>query len=206
MIPAYDETYLPDAMAKWAAIARDVHAIHQLGRPVLIGTRTISDSENMADYLRHQDIPFQLLNGTQDAEEAELINLAGQPGAVTIATNLAGRGTDIKLHSESKEAGGLHVVVSEPNDLARVDRQLVGRSARQGDPGSARTYLSPDDTFIRENAPWLTQPIRNGLRQGELPLDISQRIVKIQAMIQRRQAAWRMQLMQRDLARQSLLV
>lgn len=191
--------------AKWQAIAEDVAQIHRYGRPILIGTRTIADSHRMATFLESLGIDFQLLNGTQDAEEAEIVGAAGEAFAVTISTNLAGRGTDIQLDEHSRDLGGLHVIVSEPNELERVDRQLIGRSARQGDPGSARTYLSPEDALIRLHGPWLAAPIQRCAQQGELHIDITRKLARVQSMVERRQASARMQLIRRDLARESLL-
>lgn len=194
------------ADAKWEAMAGEVVAIHRTGRPILIGTRTILDSEKMAFALSRLKLPHVLLNGRQDAQEADIIRRAGSKGVITIATNLAGRGTDILLSSEIKDSEGLHVIVSEPNELQRVDRQLIGRCARQGDPGSARTFVSAEDALIRMHAPWLERPMRRCAdRRGELQLNLASRLWSIQQRVERRQAAARMELMKRDLARESLL-
>lgn len=194
-----------DAEAKWLAIAEEVATVHRSGRPVLIGTRTILESELMSALLQQRRLPFQLLNGKQDAEEAAVIAEAGKQAAITIATNMAGRGTDIQLTNDVKSNGGLHVIVAAPNELERVDRQLVGRCARQGDEGSARTYVSADDDLIRIHGPWLERPMRYGMnRQGELPFDMTPRLRKVQQLVHRAQSSARLQLMQQDLTRESL--
>ena len=133
---------------KWRAIARRVSELISQGRPVLIGTRTVAASNHASDALSAVGIAHQVLNAVQDHEEAEIIARAGQAGAVTVATNMAGRGTDIKLPAEVVERGGLHVIVAEQNDARRIDRQLAGRCARQGDPGSFEVYLSLEDTIV----------------------------------------------------------
>ncbi|MFQ3671240.1 MAG: hypothetical protein SNJ84_07255, partial [Verrucomicrobiia bacterium] len=121
------------------------------GQPVLVGTRTVLQSERLAEHLRRAGIPHQLLNAKQDAEEAAIISAAGSPGRVTIATNMAGRGADIPLHPDALAAGGLHVLGLERNESARIDRQLIGRSGRQGDPGSAQFFVALDDDIPRRH-------------------------------------------------------
>ena len=138
------------AEAKWQAITDEVQRVHQENRPVLVGTRTIATSQLLGELLQSRGIPFRILNGKQDAEEAEIIAAAGQAGAVTIATNMAGRGTDIRLSDAARAAGGLHVIATEHHDSVRIDRQLAGRAARQGDPGSARFFAAADDQIIRQ--------------------------------------------------------
>ena len=195
-----------DAAAKWLAIVDEVIDIHRSGRPILIGTRTIVDSETMAELLHQRGLPFQLLNGKQDAEEAAIIAEAGKRSAITIATNMAGRGTDIRLGDDVKNLGGLHVIISAPNELERIDRQLVGRCARQGDPGSARTYVSADDDLITSHGPWLQRPLRRCAdRHGELQFDISRRLRRVQQLMERSRSAARTALMKRDMARETLL-
>jgi preprotein translocase subunit SecA len=136
------------AEEKWLAIAEEVRTLYEQGRPVLIGTRSIDKSEHLSHLLSEQNIPHQVLNAREVAKEAQIVALAGQPGKVTVATNMAGRGTDIKLGEGVAEAGGLHVIVTEMHDAARIDRQLCGRCARQGDPGSYRYYLSLEDDIL----------------------------------------------------------
>ena len=120
---------------------------------MLIGTRSIALSETFAGLLRERNIPFQLLNAVKHREEAKIIASGGQAGAVTIATNMAGRGADIKLGKGVAELGGLHVIVSERHESGRIDRQLGGRCARQGDPGSVRTYASLEDELVLQYGP-----------------------------------------------------
>jgi preprotein translocase subunit SecA len=115
-----------------------------------VGTRSIAASELLSAYLQTAGIEHRLLNAKQDKTEAELIGQAGLSGRVTIATNMAGRGTDIRPEESVLQAGGLHVILTEGHDNARVDRQLVGRCARQGDPGSAQSYLAMDDELCVE--------------------------------------------------------
>jgi preprotein translocase subunit SecA len=177
--------YFGTADDKWEAIATEVARTHQTGQPVLIGTRTIESSEALAQHLTDKGTPFQLLNGKQDAEEAEIVARAGHRGAVTVATNVAGRGTDIKLGPGVRELGGLHVIVAEPHDSRRVDRQLMGRAARQGDPGSCQCFASADDELIAVHAPWISKHMRDRSNSsGELPEDLSKSIARVQRKIE----------------------
>ena len=136
------------AEQKWNAIAKEIQQMHESGRPVLIGTRTIDKSEHLSKKLLSLGIAHQVLNAHRIAEEAEIIAQAGQPGRVTVATNMAGRGTDIKLGEGVAELGGLHVILSELHDSPRIDRQLFGRCGRQGDPGSVRQFFSLEDEIL----------------------------------------------------------
>jgi len=138
---------------KLTAAAETVLESHRAGRPVLVGTWSIVTSERMAHLLRGRGVPCQVLNATREAEEAQIIERAGLPGAVTVATNMAGRGTDIQLTPESRSAGGLLVVSTERHDEARVDRQLAGRSGRQGDPGAVERFVSLEDHLISQHGP-----------------------------------------------------
>jgi len=141
--------YFRRAADKWPAIVRAILREHETGRPVLIGTRTVADSEQLSALLAKAGVPHQVLNARQDAEEAAIVARAGEPGQITIATNMAGRGTDIALGEKVAERGGLHVILCEHNDSRRVDRQLIGRCARQGDPGSYEIFGSLDDELFR---------------------------------------------------------
>lgn len=143
--------------AKWEAIVREVAEVHASGRPVLIGTRSIDKSERLSALLTAQRIEHAVLNARDLSREAEIIANAGRVGRVTVATNLAGRGTDIRLDEATYTAGGLHVIGSELHESARIDRQLVGRCGRQGDPGSYRFFYSLDDEILK-----------NGLSQKSL--------------------------------------
>ncbi len=134
--------------AKFAAIVDEVHKIRETGRPTLIGTRSIDKSEKLSAGLTAAGIPHQVLNARQIAEEANIVAQAGEQGRVTVSTNMAGRGTDIRLGDGVAEIGGMHVICTEMHDAARVDRQLIGRCGRQGDPGSYRQYLALDDDIL----------------------------------------------------------
>ena len=189
---------LPTAEMKWDAILQDIKKLHRTSRPVLVGTRTIGESLRIGRLLQSASINFELLNGKQDADEAELISRAGLRGAITIATNLAGRGTDIKLPSEVLKLGGLHVIVSECHSSYRTDRQLIGRCARQGQPGSCQTYVSADDWLFTNYAPWLGEAIFELTRGGELSVDIESKVRKLQASIERKQFAGRLQMLEKN--------
>jgi preprotein translocase subunit SecA len=122
--------------------------MHALGRPVLIGTRSIDKSEDLSRLLEQAGLRHVVLNARHIDKEAEIVAEAGQLGKITVSTNMAGRGTDIKLGEGVKELGGLHVVCTELHDSARIDRQLVGRCGRQGDPGTWRQFLALDDEIL----------------------------------------------------------
>ncbi|MBS0210302.1 MAG: preprotein translocase subunit SecA [Planctomycetes bacterium] len=139
---------LGTAEEKWNAIVGEAAELSQSGRAVLIGTRSIEKSEHLSELLTSAGLPHVVLNAKQIAREAEIVAQAGQPGRITVATNMAGRGTDIVLADEVRERGGLHVICSELNDAERIDLQLIGRCARQGDPGTYRQYLSLDDDVL----------------------------------------------------------
>ena len=137
-----------DAEAKWRLIAARALTLAQAGRPVLIGTRSVAASERASALLGAAGLDHALLNAAQDAEEAAVVAQAGAPGRVTVATNMAGRGTDIRLGPGVAERGGLAVIATERHDAARIDRQLAGRCARQGEPGSLHVILSLDDALL----------------------------------------------------------
>ena len=139
----------PDAAAKWKAVVEEVGELHRQGRPVLVGTRSIDKSEQLSQLLAEAGVPHAVLNAHRHAEEARIVAEAGQPGRVTVATNMAGRGTDIQLGPGVAAQGGLHVICTELHESARIDRQLIGRCARQGDPGSFRQYMAMDDEILR---------------------------------------------------------
>ncbi len=135
--------------AKYKAVANDVAEIHAKGQPVLIGTTSITQSEELSHILQERNIPHSVLNAKFHEQEAEIIADAGQKSAVTIATNMAGRGTDIKLGDGVPELGGLFIVGTERHESRRIDNQLRGRAGRQGDPGESRFYLSLEDDLLR---------------------------------------------------------
>jgi preprotein translocase subunit SecA len=148
------------ALGRWTAVAEEVEHVAGQGRPVLVGTRSIAASETLSDLLTRRGVPHRVLNALHDADEARLIADAGRPGAVTVATNMAGRGTDIRLSPEARAAGGLHVILTEMHAAARIDRQFIGRSGRQGDPGSSRLMLSLEDELLEHHAPRLARLLR----------------------------------------------
>jgi len=135
--------------AKYQAIADEVERLHGEGRPVLVGTNAIEKSERLSKILKERGLKHEVLNAKQHAREAEIVKKAGQRGAITIATNMAGRGTDIKLGQGVAELGGLHVIGAQRHESRRIDNQLLGRAGRQGDPGSSQFYLSMEDDLIR---------------------------------------------------------
>jgi preprotein translocase subunit SecA len=135
--------------AKYRAVANEIKEKHESGQPVLVGTISIDVSEKISQMLKKQKIPHEVLNAKHHEREAEIIADAGQSGKVTIATNMAGRGTDIKLGEGVVEAGGLHILGTSRHESRRIDNQLRGRSGRQGDPGSSRFYLSLEDDLLR---------------------------------------------------------
>ena len=135
--------------AKFKAIAEDVKRAHEKGQPILIGTVAVETSELLSHILTASGVQHEVLNAKQHAREADIVAHAGEPGHVTIATNMAGRGTDIKLTPESIEAGGLYILGTERHESRRIDNQLRGRSGRQGDPGESRFYIALEDDLIR---------------------------------------------------------
>ncbi len=133
---------------KWRRLLDEVRRLHAMRRPILIGTRSVWDSEQLSLLLQSERLGHQVLNAVRHREEAQIVAGAGQPGQITVATNMAGRGTDIKLGRDVAELGGLHVIAAERNESGRIDRQLFGRCARQGDPGTAQALVSLEDEFV----------------------------------------------------------
>lgn len=169
---------LPDRLyltreAKLRAIVNDIRECHERGQPVLVGTSSIEKSEKLSRMLDKEGIPHVVLNAKNHAKEAEIVAQAGQKGAVTIATNMAGRGTDIKLGEGVKELGGLKVIGTERAVNRRIDNQLIGRAGRQGDPGVSQFYLSFDDDLLRIFAP---ESVKNRLKLMDIdedePIDV----------------------------------
>ncbi len=140
---------LPDQGRKWDAVADAAARMSATGRPVLVGTKSVEASEALSARLGAKGLDHTVLNAHFDKEEAEIVARAGEPARVTVATNMAGRGTDIHLAEGVREAGGLHVIVAEYHDSPRIDRQLIGRGARQGDPGSFEAIVAADDELFR---------------------------------------------------------
>jgi preprotein translocase subunit SecA len=146
--------------AKWQAVVAAIRRCRERGQPVLVGTRSVAASELLASLLDRAGLKYQLLNARQDRQEAEIIAMAGASERITVATNMAGRGTDIRLGAGVAERGGLHVICTERHDSRRIDRQLFGRCARQGDPGSCEAILAVEDDLVASRLPiiagWLS--------------------------------------------------
>ncbi len=145
---ADDEIYMSER-EKYNALIKDILKIHEQGRPILIGTESVDVSEKLSRILRQNTLKHTVLNAKNHAKEAEIIAMAGGRGAITVATNMAGRGTDIKLEKGVAESGGLHVIGTTRHQSRRIDRQLRGRCARQGDPGTSKFYVSFEDSLMR---------------------------------------------------------
>lgn len=156
------------AKEKFNAVVEEVVQVHEQGRPILIGTTSIENSEKLSEMLRRRGIEHEVLNAKEHAREALIIAKAGQSGHVTIATNMAGRGTDIVLGEGVAELGGLHVIGTERHEARRIDNQLRGRAGRQGDPGSSRFYVSLEDDLMRIFAPERVSGLlkRFGMEEG----------------------------------------
>ena len=154
--------------ARFAAVVESIDAIRSTGRPVLVGTRSVEASQTVAELLTARNVPHDVLNAVQDKHEATLVAKAGRAGAVTVATNMAGRGTDIKLDLQARKSGGLHVAITEMHSATRIDRQLIGRAGRQGDPGSAQFLLSLEDELVRLHTPRLAAALKESGNDEEL--------------------------------------
>jgi preprotein translocase subunit SecA len=165
-----DDFVYKTAREKYNAVIQEIEDLVAAGRPVLVGTTTVEISELLSRMLQMKKIPHQVLNAKYHQKEAEIVANAGLAGAVTIATNMAGRGTDIKLGPNVKEAGGLAIIGTERHDSRRVDRQLRGRSGRQGDPGSSRFFVSLEDDLMRKFGSERIAKLmdRMGLKEGEV--------------------------------------
>ncbi len=146
------DRFYSTAAEKWQGVVETVRDVQGTGRPVLIGTRSVATSEHLSGLLWEAGLPHRVLNARQDQEEAEIVAKAGQTGCVTVATNMAGRGTDIRLAPEVAGLGGLHVIATERHEARRIDRQLFGRSARQGDPGTCEAFVSLEDELMTVHA------------------------------------------------------
>ena len=153
------DQFFANEKTKWRAIIVEIEKMHATGRPLLVGTRSVLASERLWQWLSERGLEAKILNATRLKEEAELISLAGEKGRIIIATNMAGRGTDIKLGQGVVALGGLHVIATERHESGRVDRQLFGRAGRQGDPGSAQAFVSFEDELICKYLPKSVQKV-----------------------------------------------
>ncbi|HYC44256.1 MAG TPA: hypothetical protein VED01_02120 [Burkholderiales bacterium] len=188
---------LPDREALVRTVVARAMAVSAAGQPVLIGTDSVAESETLSRALTAAGVEHTVLNARHDSEEARIVAEAGTPGRITVATNMAGRGTDIALAPGVAERGGLHVMSCQHNASQRIDRQLVGRCARRGDPGSAETLLSLDKPLIARCTPrWLSRFVAGGL---ERPQWLVRAIVRIpQRLEERRQRMQRRELLRQD--------
>jgi len=184
-------SHLPDRVfvtedAKWKAIVDAIRRVNQTGRPVLVGTRSVGSSERLSRMLTEVGLGNQVLNAVRHKEEAQVVAAAGQRGRITVATNMAGRGTDIKLGAGVAEVGGLHVLATERHEAGRIDRQLFGRCARQGDPGTCQAIVSLEDELVKRHAPHISSSLRRryGGREGE----VRSRLARIAFNIAQRRA------------------
>src|SRR5690606_36321618 len=155
---------------KYNAVIREIKELTEAGRPVLVGTTSVDNSEKLSRMLNIANISHNVLNAKHHQREAEIVTEAGKPGRVTIATNMAGRGSDIKISQEVKAAGGLAIIGTERHDSRRVDRQLRGWAGRQGDPGSSQFFVSLEDNLMRlfMNERAIKIMDRMGLKEGEV--------------------------------------
>jgi preprotein translocase subunit SecA len=197
----------PDEDTKFDAIVEEVVHLHQKGRPVLIGTRSVEKSEKLSERLRRAGIDHQVLNARHHEHEAKIVSQAGHTGRVTIATNMAGRGTDIKLSPGIAEVGGLHVFGTERHEARRIDRQLAGRAGRQGDPGSAQFCVALDDELLEALGQRRQEALRAiGQRGGRKAWSKYRSLfMKAQRRVERRHKRQRMDLMAYEKQRQEIL-
>jgi preprotein translocase subunit SecA len=203
----WPDLVFPNEDAKFAAVVREVQRMREQGRPVLIGTRSVEKSEKLSILLKEVGVEHQVLNAKFHEQEAKVVEQAGGPGKVTIATNMAGRGTDIKLGPGVAEAGGLHVLGTERHDARRIDRQLAGRSGRQGDPGSCQFLLSLEDELLEGLGPERQAALQElGQRGGNRDWQSYQRLfLKAQRRVERRHRRQRVDLMLYEKQRQEIL-
>ncbi len=203
----WPDRIFPTEDAKFAAVVEEIQRMRELGRPVLIGTRSVEKSEKLSNLLNQAGIEHQVLNARQHEKEAQIVALAGQRGRVTIATNMAGRGTDIKPDNEVTEAGGLHVLGTERHDAKRIDRQLAGRSGRQGDPGSCQFFLALDDELLEGLGPNQEAYLRElGRRGGNVNwASYRPKFLRAQRRVERRHRRQRVDLMLYEKQRQEIL-
>jgi preprotein translocase subunit SecA len=190
------------AAEKWATVVARIRMLQQQRRPVLIGTRTVGASEHLSELLDQAGLVHQVLNARQDRQEAEIIAKAGEPGRITVATNMAGRGTDIQIGTEVAASGGLHVIATERNEARRIDRQLFGRCGRQGDSGSFEEIVSLEDEIIAFCAPRPIIKILQALDSGKFPLARWAAVILMrgaQRSVERRHAEMRRELLKQDL-------
>ncbi len=165
-----DRVFATEA-AKWQAIVGEIKRIHSTGQPVLVGTRSVRASEHLSGLLAAEELEHNVLNAVRHAEEARIVAEAGQPGKITVATNMAGRGVNIRLGKGVIELGGLYVVATERHEAGRVDRQLMGRAARQGEPGHAQAIVCLEDELVSRHTQHLSGMLRRRYGQAESEIE-----------------------------------
>lgn len=175
--------------ARWNAVVDSIADLHRQRRPVLVGTRSIEASELLASRLTARGLVHRVLNASFDKDEADIVAQAGRHGTITVATNMAGRGTDIKLDRESREHGGLHVMLTEMHSAKRIDRQFIGRAGRQGDPGSSQVFVSLEDELVRHHTPGLLGYLRAIAGSDELSGAARRQALAVFRVAQRRAEA-----------------
>jgi preprotein translocase subunit SecA len=186
------DSYFSNETDKWEAIVKEIEKWRQTGRPVLVGTRSVKASERLGVMLQAKGIGFNLLNAVRHKEEAQIVAEAGEESRITISTNMAGRGTDIKLGRGVVVMGGLHVIATERHESGRIDRQLFGRCARQGDPGSAQAFVSVEDELIRRFVPaTMRNRLANSLRLTAPGANLFARIAVLHAQRTAQRLAYR---------------
>ena len=172
----YADQIYGNSVLKWKAVIASIEQQRAAGRPVLVGTRSVAASEQLAALLDVAGLPYRLLNARQDQHEAEIVAQAGTPACITVATNMAGRGTDIKLAPGIAEAGGLHVIATELNDSGRIDRQLFGRCGRQGDRGSCEAILAVEEDLMKSFFPLAEARFRH---LGKVPTRLGKMLFRV---------------------------
>ena len=199
------DRYFASQEQKWLAVTERVRELHNTGRPILIGTRSVADSETLSELFKDKNITHELLNARQNAEEAAIIGLAGEAFRITIATNMAGRGTDIAISDTAIAEGGLHVIATEFHEAARIDRQLFGRAARQGDPGSCEVFASLEDSLVKQHAGWVVRLLISILGQ-KFPQFVGKLVLrKLQKKVEKAHSNIRASLLESDENLENLL-
>jgi preprotein translocase subunit SecA len=192
--------------ARFEHVARRAMELTQEGRAVLIGTRSVDSSERISVRLQAMNIEHQVLNARQDQAEADIVARAGESGRITVATNMAGRGTDIKLSADVSRNGGLHVILTEFHESGRVDRQLFGRCARQGEAGTVEAIVSLEDELFVRHAPLVRRIVLAFARGGRAGGVASRVLVKVsQWLAARRELSVRMATLKNDRRLQATL-
>lgn len=200
------EQILESKEEKWKIVVEEIAKVHAKEQPILIGTRSIEDSENLSLALVKRDIKHQVLNALYHEEESSIIAKAGELNMITIATNMAGRGTDIKVSKESIELGGLHVIATERHDSERVDKQLFGRTARKGQPGTVQQIVSLEDDLLMNNtSDWFRKKARNRVQNKIWKFFILLKYKLLQKKSDKQASKMRRKILQNDFSTQRML-